>query len=553
MAVSEQILGNQYTFLRHVITLKSVGRRTVYVGRGVVVGIGTSTRGPVFEPYGIMQGDASRIAKIFGSGPLADDLRTALDQGCSVVYGINIKGEGYATSSADLDDSQTPATVVATLEATGPGAWGNNPSYQVTDGDLDGTLTEDLVGDGGANYYLERDDLVQHATNKVEVAGTEFTIVYEGSPDAGEVLMDTTLGKLTFHATEMPTASQTISVRYKFKSRKLTIIDPDNPIWVANNCMSLTMLAAKMADCPTCTFTAATGETHLPKTMDDPAGMTGGLDGAAITTDDWGAAFDIVVEEMPDSVIPSAVFTTDNEVTEGQLDIVPLMDAFLQAMASKQAPTPTQGFISLPVDMAVRDMIDFRNGYNNMWMTLIANGFSETERNLAPARAGQEAALPLGEDAGVATSSFNGVNGLLRQFTNETEREELTYGNVEVLIKKNGIRPYVPESTNPDSNFFYTVDVRTLNWCVILADQLIQNYYNSRRTLTNMMQLQKDIWSAYELLHNSAVLDDFSVEVSPHPTDKEAVNLVTWVQPVGHMRRFYHDMNVGYYSDQVAE
>lgn len=553
MAISEQTLGSRFTFLRHEITLKSVGRRTVVRGRGTVVGIGTAVRGPVFEPYGIMQGDASRIRKIFGSGLLADDLETALDQGCSVVYGINIKGEGYATADADLEDGQTPANVVGTLTATGPGAWGNNPSYQITAGDLDGTKIEDLVGDGGANYYLERDNLVEHATNKVEVAGTEYTIIYEGSPDAGEVLMDTTVGKLTFNAAEMPIASQTITVRYKFKSCKLTVIDPDNPIWVANNCMSLTELAAKMSDCPTCTFEAATGETHLPAPMDDPAGMTGGLDGAAVTTDDWATAFQIVNEEMPDSVIPTAVFTTDYEVTEGQLDIVPLMDAFLQAMASKQAPTPTQGFIALPIAMDYRDMIDFRNGYNNMWLTLIANGVSETGRNLAPARAGQEAALPLGEDAGVASLSFKGVDGLMKQYTNETEREELTYGNVEVLIKKNGIRPYVPISTNPDSNFLYTVDVRTLNECVILSDQLVQMYYNSRRTLTNMLQLQKDIWMAFELLHKSAVLDDFSVQVSPHPTDKEAVNMVTWVQPVGHMRRFYHDMNVGYWSDRVAE
>jgi len=200
-----------------------------------------------------------------------------------------------------------------------------------------------------------------------------------------------------------------------------------------------------------------------------------------------------------------------------------------------------------------RDMIDFRHGYDNMWMTLIANGLSETGRNLSAARAGQEAALPLGTSPGVPSVSFRGVDGLMKQFDNETEREELTYGNVEVLVKKNGIRPYVGVTTNPDDNFFRTVDVRTINWCVILADQIIQNYYNARRTLTNLMQLQKDIWSAYELLRKDSVLDDFSVQTSPHPTDRNAVIIKTWIQPVGHMERFYNEINVGYWSDRVAE
>lgn len=553
MAISEQALGSRFAFLRHEITLKSVGRRTVYIGRGIVVGIGTSTRGPAFEPYGIMQGDSSRIKRIFGAGPLKEDLETALDQGCSVVYGVRVLGTGYATASADLNDSQTIPNKIGVLKATGPGAWGNNPSYQVTYGDLDGTLTENLVGDGGADYYLEMDDLVEHATNKIEVGGTEFTIVYEGSPDNGEVRIDLEAGKLTFHSTQKPTDSQTITARYKFKSRKLTVWDGEGQPWVANNCTSLTMLAAKMSNCPTCTFTAEYGETHLPAVMASPAGMTGGLDGAAITIDDWEAAFDIVNEKMPDKVIPSAVFTTDYEVTEGQKDIVPLMDAFLVKMSTKQSPTPTQGFVNLPITMDHRDMIDFRHGYDNMWMTLIANGLSETGRNLSAARAGQEAALPLGTSPALPSVSFRGVDGLMKQFDNETEREELTYGNVEVLVKKNGIRPYVGVTTNPDDNFFRTVDVRTINWCVILADQIIQNYYNARRTLTNLMQLQKDIWSAYELLRKDSVLDDFSVQTSPHPTDRNAVIIKTWIQPVGHMERFYNEINVGYWSDRVAE
>lgn len=550
MATSEQILGNQYKFLRHVITLKSVGRRTVYLGRGVCLGIGTSTRGPAFEPYGIMAGDASRIARVYGAGDLKECLETALDQGCSLVYGIRVMGEGYATASAELSDSQDPANVVLTLTATGPGTWGNNPSYQVTDGDLDGTKIEYLTGDGGVNYSLLMDDLVQHTTNKVLVGTTEYTIIYTGVPDAGEVLMNTTTGALQFNAAEGPTASQQIYARYKHKSRKMTVIDGTQPPFVINNIMDLDQFSAKMSNCTVCTVEIETGETHLPAAMAEPAGMTGGLDGAAITIDDWEAAFQVAVENMPESVIPTAVFATDNEVTEGQLDIVPLMDAFLQAMSVKL--TPTQGFISLPVDMDVDDMVDFRNGYNNLWMTLIANGWSETGRNLAAARAGQEAALPLGTDAGVATLSFKGVDGLMRQFENETDQENLTYGNVEVLIKKNGIRPYVPESTNPDDNFRYTVDVRTINWCVILSDQIVQQYYNARRTMTNLMQLQKDIWMAFEILRADSVLDDFSVETAPHSTDREGVIIKTWLQPVGHMRRFTHEMNVGYWSDQLA-
>jgi len=72
--MAEITLGNQYNFLRHVITLESIGIVPVLVGRGVVVGIGTSVRGPAMKLYGIAASSPSLIRKTYYEGPLKEGL-----------------------------------------------------------------------------------------------------------------------------------------------------------------------------------------------------------------------------------------------------------------------------------------------------------------------------------------------------------------------------------------------------------------------------------------------------------------------------------------------
>lgn len=562
--MAEIDIGNKFNFLRHVVQLQSIGRVTVLIGRGVCVGIGTASRGPAMEPFFCMGSQPSLIRATYYAGPLKEGMETAADQGCSVVGGVRVLGVGYASALLELDDSQVSGNHVATLNATGPGAWGQIPRFKIEYGDLDGRKTEIFTGNGGTTpYALLYDDLVEATTNYVKVNGVALAKVYTGTPDPGEAKFDTVKGEVSFASGEWPTEADQVEVRYSYKSRKITVYDENSQPVVYNNLMSLTMAQAQMLNSPIATFDPVVGATHLPeRTLVDGSvvavNMAGGLDGAEPTIDDWELAFNNLYEQLPDQIIPTAVYTTQNEVTAGQKDIVPLMDAFLRKMANGRGATgkmPCQGFVSL-VDsgqtiMTAQEMADFAEGYNNLWMTLIGNGLSQTERNLAAARAGQEATLPLGTSPATDSNSFKGVDGLLFQFT-EVQREVFTYGQVEVLVKETGIHPYVGISTDPDDSFKRTVDVRTINQCIIWIDQIVAKFLNERRTLTNLGRMQDSIYVLLDQLRNQSVLDDFNVKVTPNMSDHNAVDISCMIQPVGHIERVLTWMGVGYYSDRVA-
>ena len=565
--MAEIDLGNKFNFLRHIIQIQSIGRVTVLVGRGVCIGIGTAARGPAMEPFFCMGSQPSQIRATYYSGPLKEGMETAADQGCSVIGGVRVMGANYASALLELNDSQTPGNHVATLNAAGPGAWGQIPRFTIDYGDLDGRKTEIFTGNGGTTpYALLFDDLVETSTNYIKVKGTRKTLVYTGTPDPGEAKYDKATGKVSFATGEWPTGAEQVECRYSYKSRKITVEDEVGLPTVYNNLMDLTQIQAQMYNSSIATFDPVVGATHLPKRTLDVGGdvvavnMAGGSDGDEITIDDWEAAFNALIEypDLGNTILPSSIFVTQNEVTLGQKDIVPLMDAFLRKMANGRGATgkmPCQGFVSL-VDssqtiLTAQEMADFAEGYDNLWMTLIGNGLSKTERNLAAARAGQEAALALGVSPATNSNSFKGVDGLLFQFT-EVQREVFTYGQVEVLIKDTGIHPYVGISTDPDDNFKRTVDVRTIAECVILIDQVVKKFLNERRTLTNLGRMQDSIYILLDQLANQSVLDTFSIKVTPNASDHNAVDISCMIQPVGHIERVFTWLGVGYYSDKVA-
>ena len=354
---------------------------------------------------------------------------------------------------------------VGTFNATGPGVAGNIPTIKIENGDLNATIVESFAGNGGTSpYALQYNDIYESIVNYVEVAGVRRTIVYTGDADPGEAKIDKATGELSFATGEWPTTAQKVEIRYKYHTRKITITDVDagtQPM-VYNNIKSLTMLDAKMKNDPLVTFTAEVGATHLPQIM-AATNMAGGLDGDPITEDDWEAAFNVVVEDLPENVFPSAVFATAYGIETGQYEIVGLMDAFLTRMANKPVGrmSPCQGFISLDQTAEAEDLADLVSGYNNLFMTLISNGFDDTEANLAGARAGQEASLRLGTSPAVDDNSLKGIDGLLFQWT-ESDREVLNAAGLEVLIKETGVHPYVGVTTNLDDSFYRTVDVRTI-------------------------------------------------------------------------------------------
>ena len=304
------------------------------------------------------------------------------------------------------------------------------------------------------------------------------------------------------------------------------------------------MLAAKMKKDNICTFSIEVGATHLPKNQ-VPTNMAGGSDGAAITVDDWELAFNNILEQMPEQVIPSSIFATSYEATAGEWDIVPLMDQFLWQMGHKK--TPCQGFVTLPADATSQQIADFKEGYTNLFMTLISNGLDKYEKDLALARAGQEAALGLGTSPATESNSIKGINGLLFQWT-EPEREVLTYAGVEVLIKETGVHAYVGVSTDTDDNFRRTVDVRTICQCVVYVDQIVKKFLNEKRTQTNLARMDASIRVLMDKLVKASVLDTFDLGIAANVEDHNAVDITLKIQPVGHIERVYTWMGVGYYD-----
>lgn len=557
--MAEIMLGNQYNFLRHVVNLESIGQVAVTVGRGVVVGVGTADRGPAMTPYGIAASSASKIKKTYYSGPLKEGLESAADQGCSIVYGVRVMGSGYATASQDVEDGESGD--VGTFTATGPGVSGNIPTIKIENGDLNATIVESFAGNGGTSAYaLMYNDIYESIVNYVEVAGVRRTIVYTGDPDPAqtpkECKVDKATGELSFATGEWPTTAEKIEIRYKYHTRKITITDVDagtQPL-VYNNIKSLTMLDAKMKNDALVTFEADVGATHLPA-VQAATNMTGGLDGDPITEDDWEAAFTAVVEDLPENVFPSAVFATAYGIETGQCEIVALMDAFLTRMANKPVGrmSPCQGFITLDQTADAEDLADLVSGYNNLFMTLISNGFDETEKNLAGARAGQEASLRLGTSPAVDDNSLKGIQGLLFQWT-ESDREVLNAAGLEVLIKETGVHPYVGVTTNLDDSFYRTVDVRTICAVIIIVDQIVRKFMNERRTATNLARMQASIDVLLNKYLSMGVLDTYTLSVTPTESDHNAVDIALKIQPVGHIERVQTWMGVGYYdTTAIAE
>jgi len=149
--MAEIILGNQYNFLRHVVTLESIGQVAVTVGRGIVVGIGTADRGPAMVPYGIAGSAASKIRKTYYAGPLKEGLEDAADQGASIVYGVRVMGANYATASLEVEDGK--GNKVGKFKATGPGISGNIPTIRIENGDRHRTIVEQIAGNSGSSPY----------------------------------------------------------------------------------------------------------------------------------------------------------------------------------------------------------------------------------------------------------------------------------------------------------------------------------------------------------------------------------------------------------------
>lgn len=530
------LYGNPNSLVGITLELRPMGPVPVTIGTGIVAVVGEANRGPV-EPTGLRS--VSLIKTLYDSGDLKEGGELAFSQGAPNVYLVRVMGAGYATASAALTD--VGGAGVGALDARSPGNWANSLVYTIEDGDYYGTDVEVFSGDGTAGpYALERDDLVSDSSNSVRVGSTVRGIVYTAPELATtKVYCNRTTGSLTFFAGEEPTAADQIRVSIKFKSRKMTLYDGVYS-YVFNNIRSLEDMQAKLAESQLVLFTPTANKTHLPGTCAATA-MTGGSEGAAITTDDWETALNNLAEQ----VTPTSVVLTDYEVTGASYDLVPILDGWLTYMANKFRPC--LGFIPCKMNETKAVVMDLCAGYNNRLLSIVANAWDAdptTKQNIAVARAGKEAACALGESAARSYNSMNGLNGLL-QIHSDEDVDVLTRNGADVIILKRGIRPYIGISTATDWQFMRTVDNRTINWVILATKYITDQYYHERRTKTVLTALKASLASVFEEQVELENIRTYGLSVSAHAIDTGRVDIDMKMENIGHIERFRVLMQVG--------
>ncbi len=549
--------GNPSQFVRLIIKLETVGPVPVIVGKGVVLLVGRSVRGPVDEAVAMTSSSAAKT--YFYSGGLQDAIELAFAQGAPVVYAVRVLGTGHATASVTLDDGLDVPNDVVTISAKSPGLWGNAVSIKVLEGSYKATETTPYAIPGAGTvgpYYTQYTNIIANdSANWVRVDGVPYTeangkLVYTAPPTADQVYVNTIDGSITFGT--LVAATSLITYSLKYKTVKLVVTDNETT-YTYDNISSLVKLVARLIGTGFVTATAITGETHLPATSVTPFALSGGLDGTSISTSNWEEALSIGGAAAAELVgAPQTCALTEYEVEEGTHDLIPVLDAWSMEMANKFHPC--QCFIGVAPNLTAEQVLDIAAGYSNRLLTIVANSWdnSTTSRNIAVARAGKEAAVALGESAALPRNAMNGLNGLLNTY-DQTDVDVMTQdtdARADVIIKSRGIRPYVGITTDQTWQFLRTVDNRTINYVIVTSDQIARQYFHEKRTGTVMAAMKQSIKSVLNDLMRDENIRAYSIDVTPDETDTGKVNIRLCMENIGHIERIDETIAVGILSDQ---
>ena len=549
--------GNPSQFVRLIIKLETVGPVPVIVGKGVVLLVGRSVRGPVDEAVAMTSSSAAKT--YFYSGGLKDAIELAFAQGAPVVYAVRVLGTGHATASVTLDDGLSVPNDVVTIEAKSPGLWGNAVSIKVLEGSYKATETTPYAIPGAGTvgpYYTQYTNIIANdSANWVRVDGVPYTeangkLVYTAPPTADQVYVNTIDGSITFGT--LVAATSLITYSLKYKTVKLVVTDNETT-YTYDNISSLVKLVARLIGTGFVAATAITGETHLPATSVTPFALSGGLDGTSISTSDWEEALRVGGAAAAELVgAPQTCALTEYEVEEGTHDLIPVLDAWSMEMANDFHPC--QCFIGVAPNLTAEQVLDIAAGYSNRLLTIVANSWdnSTTSRNIAVARAGKEAAVALGESAALPRNAMNGLNGLLNTY-DQTDVDVMTQdtdARADVIIKSRGIRPYVGITTDQTWQFLRTVDNRTINYVIVASDQIARQYFHEKRTGTVMSAMEQSIKAILNDLMRDENIRAYSIEVTPDETDTGKVNIHLCMENIGHIERIDETIAVGILSDQ---
>jgi len=544
--------GNSSQFVRLIIKLETVGPVPVIVGKGTVLVVGRSVRGPVDEAVAMTSSSSAK--SYFYSGGLKDAVELVFAQGAPVVYAVRVLGTSHATASITLDDGLSVPNDVVTLSAASPGIWGNAVTVKVLQGSTKAPETTPYAIPGAGSvgpYYTDYCNIYQDLTNNwVKVDGVTKTIVYTSPPSSNQVYIDTVNGSLTF-GTSVPATSL---ITYSLKHYTVKVVISDNETtYTYDNISSLVKLVARINGTGFVTATQVTGETHLPYI--DAAvtySLSGGLDGDTIDTDNWEDALRVGFDAASELIgAPQTCALTEYEVDEGTHDLIPVLDGILSEYANKFHPC--QGFIGVAPNLTAEQVLDIAAGYSNRLLTIVANPWdnSTTLQNIAVARAGKEAAVALGESAALPRNAMNGLNGLLTTFE-QTDVDLLTQdtdARADAIIKSRGIRPYVGITTDQTWQFLRTVDNRTINWVIVCSDQIARQYFHEKRTTAVMASMKASIASVLNDLLRDENIRAYTLDVYGDDTDTGKVIVKISMENIGHIERIDETIAVGILND----
>jgi hypothetical protein len=545
--------GNPNQFVRLIIKLETVGPVPVIVGKGTVLVVGRAVRGPVDEC--VVMTSSTEASHYFYSGGLKDAVEIIFAQGAPVVYAVRVLGTGHATASKTITDGLSSPNDVVTISAASPGIWGNAITVKVLTGSYKATETSyyGVPGDGTTGpYYTDNISLVNNTSNWVKVAGVTKTIVYTSPPSADQVYVDVVNGSLTF-GTAVP-ATSLITYSLKYNTVKIVISDNETT-YTYDNIASLVKLVARLNSTGFVEAAAVAGETHLPKIDSGTTHiLTGGLDGLAITTDDWEAALWVGGNAAAELIgAPQCACLTEYEVDSGTHDLIAVLDGWSTEMANKFHPC--QCFVAAAPNLSVDQLLDLASGYSNRLLTIVGNGWdnSSTVQNIACARAGKEAAVAIGESAALPRNAMNGLNGLLNTF-DQDEVDTLTQdtdASVDAIIKSRGIRPYVGITTDQTWQFLRTVDNRTINWVIVCSNEIAQQFFHEKRTNAVMASLKASIASVLNDLIRDENIRAYKLDVYPDDTDTGKVIVKISMENIGHIERIDETIAVGILNENV--
>lgn len=442
--------------------------------------------------------------------------------------------------------------VLGVINSPNDGITGNSAYVDISDGTFPGLAKEAFKGDGSTGpYYLEFNDVIDDDDNEVTVDDVAYEIVFSVSDLATKkVLLDKAAGSLRFFEGEDPSENSIIEVKYSYKSKCLQISDGDSVQPVIDSLVDLVAIQAALTYNSVVNFTPEAFATHLP--ANGRYRLTGGTDGKAITSADYGRAHDVLMTYMEDTLtnVTTVVYCA-NEVQAGTYDLIPVLAS--KANEMKKNFYPAIHFIGLKPNEDPDRAGKIARNFANWEVSIVMNPWdvSQPDRlDATVARAAAEATAPLGTSCArrVANMALQGLSiyGLLNTYRRETIKA-LHNNRLDVLVKSEaGLFTFYGRTTAREVQYMECVDVRTMNYMIWVIKYFTDRIYFAKNTPSVRATFREDLANVLDRLVADEVMDAYTLDVKSGRSigDKGLMLVKLEAENVGHIKQ----VRVDYYN-----